>query len=599
MRPATLQTWLIGAALALAVVAHFAVRWPELARLRGPKGYVLAGPDCYMHWRLVTRALAGEWVRIRWMTEDNAPWGRPNEWTSPMTIVSVAGVRLVEAVTGWPRTRALDATRLWLGPVIGLAGLLLLAWLGWRTGGAWMALAWVAVWVALKPAISPTGFSNTDHHGLNQVLAILMLGGTLAWARQPTRAGGVFLGLVSAVGLWSAGSELLPAWGLVAGAAAWEVAHQQRVEFWRWWSRVGLVGVLSALVFEFWPGVWQTQLEILSVWHLALACIAAALVEFLSREARADRQRLAVLGAILVALFTAGAVRGFDWGALHVMFDERFALHAVNIVELESFGRFGVMESFRYWWWALGLLPVVVAAGAARWQKLSWLERWWLVGAVVFLGLTLQQRRWDVFLAVALAMGGGLVVNELWPRWRWVGLAGLVGLTLPPWWVAARQCVSVRNEDWAENVTARLELVSDCLGQHAPGAIVLAPWDQGSVLAGLGQVRVVGSGYWSNLAGLMDEQQLLTTESPEVFWGIVKRRGIEYLLVREPPAFLFDLTLAGVVVHGRIPADAEVRRTVVWRVAALGQAEAVECPELARVAPEWRIIPLRRTGGSE
>jgi len=51
-----------------------------LPMLRAPDGhYVLADPDSYMHWRLVTRALNGEGVRIRWMNEDNAPFGRMNE----------------------------------------------------------------------------------------------------------------------------------------------------------------------------------------------------------------------------------------------------------------------------------------------------------------------------------------------------------------------------------------------------------------------------------------------------------------------------------------------------------------------------------------
>ncbi|MCG3149074.1 MAG: hypothetical protein PCFJNLEI_02532 [Verrucomicrobiae bacterium] len=418
-----------------------------------------------------------------------------------------------------------------------------------------------------------------------------MLGGAVAWWRNPTRAGGIFVGLVSAVALWSAGSELLPAWGLVALWAGWEMAHRQRVEFWRWWWIVGGIGTAMALVFEFWPAVWQTRLELLSVWHVTLWGITGGLLEFLCREQRRDRQRVAVGVAVLLTLVVAAAVRGFKLDALHVMQDPRFVLHATNIVELESFGRFGVEESLRYWWWAVGLLPVVVAVGWWRFRELNPAGRWLVICAGVFLFLTFQQRRWDVFLVVALVLAGGMLVSEFWPRWRWVGLVGLVGLTVPTWFAVAREWESARSYDWTGNVTVRLEAVSECLGRQAPGTIVLAPWDQGSVLAGLGQVRVVGSGYWSNLDGLMDEQVLLTTESPEVFWGIVQRRGIEFLVAREPAAFLLDLTLAKVVVSGRVPADVEVRRTVVWQVAARRQAAALVCPELPT---EWRIIPLGR-----
>ena len=57
-----------------------------------------------------------------------------------------------------------------------------------------------------------TGFGNADHHSLHQLLFICVVGGCLAWARKPTRTGGIFVGLASALAIWSAGSEVLPMW---------------------------------------------------------------------------------------------------------------------------------------------------------------------------------------------------------------------------------------------------------------------------------------------------------------------------------------------------------------------------------------------------
>jgi len=50
--------------------------------------------------------------------------------------------------------------------------------------------------------------------------------------------------------------------------------------------------------------------------------------------------------------------------------------------------------------------------------------------------------------------------------------------------------------------TFALRAASDCLGQAAKDGVVLAAWDQGGTLAGMGKVRVIGSAYWSNASGL-------------------------------------------------------------------------------------------------
>src|ERR1039458_7120599 len=101
--------------------AYLWARHVALPMLRAPDGhYVLADPDSYMHLRLVTRALNGDGVRIRWMNEDNAPFGRINEWTSPMTILGVGLVRAAEAFGGMSRVEALEWGGVWLGPLVGL-----------------------------------------------------------------------------------------------------------------------------------------------------------------------------------------------------------------------------------------------------------------------------------------------------------------------------------------------------------------------------------------------------------------------------------------------------------------------------------------------
>ena len=137
--------------------------------------------------------------------------------------------------------------------------------------------------------------------------------------------------------------------------------------------------------------------------------------------------------------------------------------------------------------------------------------------------------------------------------------------------------------------TVALEEVSDCFGQLAPGAVVLAPWDQSGVLAGLGNVRVIGSGYWSNLDGLFADYELFTTASVERFQAVVRERQIQFLLVRRPNELYGDIVVSFVTLLGRIPTEGEVEHTALWKAANDPHARLVFCPELRS---GWRIIQL-------
>ncbi len=67
------------AVFVLCALAYVWARSWEIPLLRAPDGkYVLGDPDSYLRWRLVDRALGGEGVRIRWIPDDNAPFGHLN-----------------------------------------------------------------------------------------------------------------------------------------------------------------------------------------------------------------------------------------------------------------------------------------------------------------------------------------------------------------------------------------------------------------------------------------------------------------------------------------------------------------------------------------
>jgi hypothetical protein len=583
--------------------AYIRARGVEKPLLRAPDGrYVLADADSFMHWRLVERALNGEGVRIRWMNEDNAPYGRMNEWTSPMTILGVGLVRAAEAFGGMSRSQALEWAGLWLGPLVGLASLAALGWLGWRTGGWPLAACWMVAWPVLEDVIQITRFGRTDHLNFHQLLFICVIGGCLACARQPSVLGGALVGLASAVAMWSAGSELLPALALVAALAVYETGwlkqESGRKMFWRGFWIVGLAGTTAAWLFEFWPHVWHGRLEFISIWHVGLWVIGGCLVECLTRRQFDGMTKwMAIGGAVLVALVTAGALRGFDWRHLHVMQEERYHREMAVTSEFEAFAKNGLEFALKKAWWKYGLLPVCALLVAYRFSGLGLRARWLAAVAVVFFVLMWFQIRWLDFFAPALVMTAGVSVCRFWPTRLWANPCLMFLATLPPWFLAVkidRNAASVHGDSMRGPYveTFALRAASDCLGQEASNSVVLAAWDQGAILAGSGKVRVVGSQYWSNLEGQGDTYELFTTLSQNRFFELARERKIGFVVIPSPDRLERAVYLSFVALHGKPPTRREAFNAYIWQLARDQRLPTIRCEPLARIAPQWRIVQL-------
>jgi hypothetical protein len=589
----------------LAVAGIFLwARAMRLPLLRGPQGYVLTDPDSYMRRRLIERALAGEGVCLRWIPEDNAPYGRFNEWTAPMTILGVVTARLFQFVGRLPPERALAAATLWVGPLIGLATLATLAWLGVRAGGLKLSVLWLVAWPVLPEVIRDTQFGNCDHHGLHQWLFVATLGLCLARGKTLRAATGATLGVVNALGLWSAGSEFLPAWLTVAGLAVWEMLFREPLadsaRFWRSWSIAGVTSLTAAWLFEFGPHPFHGRLEFLGVWHVSAWALTAVLLESSLRFPTVRRQRrLAVALTVLAILVIAGATRGFDWEHLHVMQDRRFQWQIMVTPEFDSFWRHGIAAGLWRSWLTYGALPLVLVWQLRQWKVFEHVSRWTCLCTGGWLILSLYHARWESFFAVALVMTIGWLLVCHAPSWKWLPLLITVVATIPCWRFVLRFQREVRSFDGnamrgPHGATIALQAASDCLAQLHKPPIMLARWDQSGVLAGMGRVRVIGSGYWSNLDGLFAAYELLATTSPEAFWQTVETRRIEYLLVRGDDGLAGDIANAFIMIHGRRPTAQDMEATAVWQVAHDGRQTEIDCNELKRLAPTWKILQLQR-----
>ena len=605
--------WQRALVLGVFVVCATAYLWARhvaLPMLRAPDGhYVLADPDSYMHWRLVTRALNGDGVRIRWMNEDNAPFGRINEWTSPMTILGVGLVRAAEAFGGMSRVEALEWGGVWLGPLVGLLSLAALGWLGWRAGGWSLAACWMVAWPVLEDVIQVTGCGHTGHGSLHQLLFICIVGDCLACARKPSVFGGAFIGLVSGVAMWSAGSELLPALGLVAGLAVYETGwlpqDEKRMRFWRGWWIAGLVGTATAWCFEFWPHIFHGRLEFISIWHVTVWVIGGCLLECLARRRHTEPTKwLLVGGAVLLSVIVAGAVHGFSWRHLHVMQEEKFHQEIAVTSEFEPYAKDGLDVALKKTWWKYGLLPLCVFPIAYRFSSRGVRQRWLAVVLTVFLGLMLWQIRWMDMFAPALVMTVGVALLHCWPARLWANVGVVILATLPPWFLAAKisRNVALVHEDSMRGTyveTFALRAASDCLGQTAKDGIVLAAWDQGGTLAGMGKVRVIGSAYWSNASGLSDTFELFTTHSRERFFELARRRQVGFVLIPSHERLERAVWLSSFATTGLPPTRQDAFGAYIWRVARDPDLPVVSCPSLSQLAPDWRIVRLLVDGKTD
>lgn len=596
-----------GAVLVIVSALFITVLGIRRPLLRGPTGDVLADPDSYQRYALVRRALAGEGVRIRWIDTDNAPHGRINEWTSPVTALVVAGARLLE-ITGRETHHALATVCLWYGPLMGVAQLAVWFWLGQRISGSPLGLGWMLAWVPLLPVMRTTAFGCIDHHSLHQLAAVLMVAGPLAWQRQPTWLGGTVTGAAAAVGLWSGASEVLPFWWLVAALAVWElwprVSDRESPDatalsrYWQGWWVSGAVFTTAAWLWEFWPQPFHGHLEFLSAWHVVLWLVAGALLHYIHGRRPARGKTVRAVGiAFFFALVTAGALCGFQWDQLHVVQDERFAAQAAAIHEFQSWLGLGWWAGLGRLWRGYGLLPLVALLGLVLWRQLSRRERWvWAVLAGLTV-LTLDQLRWESFFVIPLVAAAGVVacaLSHVHPAWL---PTLLVVATLPAWGTVAivskqSQLLHANPMTGPHATKFALTAVSECLGKHDPGAVVLAGWDHGAILGGLGQVRVLGSAYWSNLDGLFAGHELLTTTDPDRFRALARAREVRWLLVPGPARFASDIEQAFLVLHGRLPSAEEVHQTVAWQLASDSHRPRLPCERLQEIAPDWTLLQI-------
>jgi hypothetical protein len=649
--PLAARVILVALVIALSLGAFLAVCTMRVPFLRTsdpnrPVGYVLPDPDSNLRWRQVTQSVANlpphrpattgeEDAPLGWVSIDNAPFGRPNEWTTPMTHIGIAAVWATETLTGYSTPLALETTPLWLGPAIGVAIGITLLVMGWRLAGCLVGLAWMAGWPVLFHLLSATGPGMVDHRAFHCLLMILIYGGLLVARKKWQPMAATLVGAVCALGIWSGGTGFLPLLVPVLFLAAWDVIKPTEDgdtvrAFWKRWWITGLVGTALTMLLQYGPsGLLHTRLEFLSIWHVAFWAVVGVGLILLSQAKRlAIALPLIVLFGAGVLLLLAGALKGINFGDLHIMQNDEASrfMAAVGFEPAQD-----LKESLISGLKKFGLLPLGLLLAARMLGKLNRGERF-LFLTTLFVGeMALWQGRWSLFFAPLALMTAGLMVAKLIGQSKWVWATPLVLLlaTLPGW---REQYIFYRvasDSQWNPVQGPRewtRALALDAIAHQVPlipgigRTTILAPVDMGPLLSGpvvlvkmtapSGETRtldatprVIASDYWSNTQGNLAMCEMLTTTDDQRFKQLLDERRIRFILDAGPDRMRGQIGLACVGQFGWDPLDPKTRddvldlipRTSFWRFLYSRKKGIVRSQLVALYRPEWRLVAVPET----
>ncbi len=396
---------------------------------------LLIDPDGYMRLARVAQL----WQDGNWfdsvITRIGPPEGLVLHWSRPFDILLLLGALIASPLLGF------DAALFWwgaiLGPLLQIAAAIALVWAAapllprlWRCMLAFLFVFQPAIFGAFAAG-------RPDHHGLQILLFVLLIGLILRLIFDPARTrAAIWAGAISALAVWVSVESILPvALSIAALGLAWLFGDSRALRAPVVHGASALIAVLAALLIERGGGAWDSvAIDRLSLAHVAVFAVNLGFWLAMAWLARHDwahgltaRGGAAALGAILgLALL---------WLALPGLFADPMdngdalyrAKHMIHIEELQPLIRFP--ESPDGDWAATLTRPLLwlgLALLAGPWLiRLIWTARGperlaWIyigLGAALFLPLAARQVRWafypEVFLLIPYAALAGAFLDRI------------------------------------------------------------------------------------------------------------------------------------------------------------------------------------------
>lgn len=403
---------------------------------------VLIDPDGYMRLARVAQL----WQDGNWFdpvfTRIGPPEGLALHWSRPFDLLLLLGALLASPLLGF------EAGLFWwgavLGPLLQIAAVIALVWAAapllpraWRCLLAFLFVAQPAVFGAFA-------VGRPDHHGVQVILFVLLIGLTLRLIFDPARArAAIWAGAISALAVWISVESILPVvLSIAALGLVWLFGEPRALRALEIQAASALVAVLAALLIERGSGAFSSVvIDRLSLAHLAVFAVNLGFWLAMAWVARrGGAGNLVARGG--AAAFGALAGLVLLWLALPGLFadpmDNGDALyrvkHMIHIEELQPLirlpdsldGDWAGAVTRPLLWLGLALMagPWLIyriwaaPAGGVGAERLAWIYLG--LGAALFLPLAARQVRWafypEVFLLIPYAALAGAFLDRVAAR---------------------------------------------------------------------------------------------------------------------------------------------------------------------------------------
>ncbi len=400
---------------------------------------VLVDPDAYMRLARVEHLWAsGAWFdpvfpRI------GPPDGLAMHWTRPFDVVLLMGALIASPLLGFKT--GLFWWGVALGPVLQVTAVVALLWAAAPLlPRAWRALL-AFLFIAQPAVFGSFAIGRPDHHGLQALLFILLIGFTLRSILAPVRwRAALWAGLVSVLAVWvSVESILAVALSIAALGLAWLFGEPRALRGLLTYALTLCLGLLAVLFMERGAGALiESETDRVSAAHLSLFLLNLAFWLSLSLLERRRLGGRGVLARAGVAGVLGAAALGLLWLLQPGLFADPMAngdalymaKHMANIEELQP--AFELADSFDGAWYEYAAKPLlwlglVLLAGpwlllrlvtTAGRERLAW--AYITLGVAVFLPLAVARLRWafypELLLLIPYAGFAGAALERLAAR---------------------------------------------------------------------------------------------------------------------------------------------------------------------------------------
>lgn len=471
------QRWLSRFVLLLLVALTVVARTHNRADVFVGDGVYFLEGDCYS--RMTRAKMVGEGqLVIRHHEFENWPAGTTPHTTAPLDWL-IAGSRFVfkPFASGLPG-RDLDLAGAWISPLLGVLTVL---WLWWWAGKMRVPFRVLMVlFFALSPIlVHGTLLGRPDHQSLLVLLLAVAFGAEIALADS---------------GL---GARLAKRWSIAAGLA---------------WG------------FALWVSLYEPAVcfVVVMIWHVVSGRMALL--------ARAVRPRWIALGAVLVL---ALLIDGWRVALPGPELRERLVAWSRTIGELKMMSISGSLP----WYWFGGfwiLAPVLLLVARKADRRSAGL----LALVLVLVALTVWQRRWGYFSALAVAISIPWQLGALRERWLgWIlGLSALLPMA-KEWQMRLHPPLDVREEREEaqhQNRAVQEELRRIALLMRSPEKrpFIAVWWHSPQLAYWSGQPGVAGTSHQS-FPGIYDTARFFLSDDAEEETRILRERSVRYVVIHD------------------------------------------------------------------